>query len=61
MKETNKISTGVAGLDEILKGGLIPRKSYLIKGGPGTGKSSFGYHFLERALKDGEEVLYITL
>lgn len=61
MKESKKISTGVAGLDEILKGGLLPQKSYLIKGGPGTGKSSFGYHFLERAMKDGEEVLYITL
>lgn len=61
MKELNKISTGVGGLDEILTGGLIPCKSYLIKGGPGTGKSSFGYHFLERAIKDGEDALYITL
>lgn len=61
MRNTNKISTGVSGLDEILHGGLIPKKSYLIKGGPGTGKSTFGYHFLERALNDGEEVLYITL
>ncbi|MGK7371541.1 MAG: ATPase domain-containing protein [Candidatus Halalkalibacterium sp. M3_1C_030] len=61
MKKTNKISTGVAGLDEILKGGFLPQKSYLIKGGPGTGKSSFGYHFLEKAMKAGEEVLYITL
>lgn len=48
-------------MDEILKGGFLPQKSYLLKGGPGTGKSTFGYHFLDRALKDGEEVLYITL
>lgn len=61
MRDTKKISTGVSGLDEILNGGLIPQKSYLIKGGPGTGKSTFGYHFLERALNDGEPVLYITL
>lgn len=61
MRDTKKISTGVSGLDEILHGGLLPRKSYLLKGGPGTGKSSFGYHFLERALKDNESALYITL
>lgn len=61
MKETEKISTGVSGLDEILKGGLLPQKSYLLKGGPGTGKSTFGYHFLERALKNNESALYITL
>ena len=61
MKETEKISTGVTGLDEILNGGLLPQKSYLLKGGPGTGKSTFGYHFLERALKNNESALYITL
>ncbi|NGP75351.1 AAA family ATPase [Balneolaceae bacterium YR4-1] len=61
MKEKNKVSSGVAGLDEILKGGFLPQKSYLIKGGPGTGKSTLGYHFLDKALKDGAEVLYITL
>lgn len=61
MRNTNKISTGVSGLDEILHGGLLPQKSYLLKGGPGTGKSTFGYHFLERALKDDESALYITL
>lgn len=61
MKKTEKISTGVSGLDEILHGGLLPQKSYLLKGGPGTGKSTFGYHFLERALKDDESALYITL
>ena len=61
MQDSKKISTGVSGLDEILHGGLVPNKSYLIKGGPGTGKSTFGYHFLERAINEGEEVLYITL
>ncbi len=61
MRDNTKISTGVAGLDEILLGGLLPRKSYLLKGGPGTGKSTFGYHFLSRALEQDEEALYITL
>lgn len=56
-----KISTGITQLDSILKGGLITEKSYLIKGFPGTGKSTFGYHFLEDGNKNGESTLLITL
>lgn len=48
-------------MDTILKGGLIREKSYLIKGGPGTGKSTFGYHFLEEGNKKGETTMLITL
>ncbi|MDR9415247.1 MAG: ATPase domain-containing protein [Gracilimonas sp.] len=60
MLEEEKISTGIDGLDEILIGGLIPRQSYLIQGGPGTGKSTIGYHFLEQGVKDGDSSLYIS-
>ncbi|MDZ7690183.1 MAG: ATPase domain-containing protein [Balneolaceae bacterium] len=56
-----KISTDIQGLDEILQGGLIPDQSYLVKGGPGTGKSTLGYHFLQEGLGQGEQVLYISL
>ncbi|MFC3390223.1 ATPase domain-containing protein [Aidingimonas halophila] len=34
--------TGVAGLDQILHGGLIPRRAYLIRGGPRSGKATLG-------------------
>ena len=61
MKESNKISTGLSGLDEILHGGLLPETSYLIQGGPGSGKSTFGLHFLSEASKNNEKALYITL
>ncbi len=57
----NKISTGISQLDSILKGGLIRKKSYLIKGGPGTGKSTFGYHFLEEENNKDESTLLISL
>lgn len=42
----DRLSTGVAGLDEILFGGLIPQRTYLVRGGPGTGKTTAGLHFL---------------
>jgi len=41
-----RIDTGVSGLDEILHGGLIPGRTYLAWGGPGTGKTTLGQHFL---------------
>lgn len=60
MSEEQKISSGISGLDEVLDGGFIPKQSYLIQGGPGTGKSTIGYHFLEQGVKDGESSLYIS-
>ncbi|WP_217808080.1 ATPase domain-containing protein [Halomonas sp. CSM-2] len=41
-----RLLTGVAGLDQILHGGLIPHRTYLIRGGPGSGKTTLGMHFL---------------
>ena len=57
----SRISTGVKGLNEILNGGLISQNSYLIRGGPGTGKSTFGYKFLEAGQQAGEKGLLISL
>ena len=55
------ISTGISGLDEILKGGFIKNRAYLIRGGPGAGKTTFGYHFLLEGAEKGEPSLFITL
>ena len=61
MDGLKKISTGLPGLDEILYGGLIQKRSYLVQGGPGSGKSTLGLHFLAEAIKDNQKALYITL
>lgn len=53
-------STGIAGLDEVLHGGFIPERAYLIRGGPGTGKTTMGLHFLAAGATAGERVLLIT-
>jgi circadian clock protein KaiC len=57
----NRLSTGVSGLDEVLSGGLIPSRAYLVRGGPGTGKTTLGIHFLAAGVVKGETTLYITL
>jgi circadian clock protein KaiC len=53
--------TGVAGLDEILRGGLTPHRLYLVEGLPGTGKTTLSLQFLLEGVRLGEPVLYVTL
>jgi len=55
-----RVSTGISGLDEILRGGLIPQRSYMVRGGPGSGKTILGLHFLTYAADCGEPCLFIT-
>lgn len=40
------IRTGVPGLDELLGGGILPERSVLIKGSPGSGKTTLGMQIL---------------
>jgi len=56
-----RCSTGVPGLDEVLSGGLLAGRSYLVRGPPGSGKSVLGLHFLNEGVSRGETVLYINL
>jgi circadian clock protein KaiC len=55
------LSTGIAGLDDILGGGLTAHRVYLVEGSPGTGKTTLGLQFLLDGLARGESGLYITL
>jgi circadian clock protein KaiC len=56
-----RLSTGVAGLDEVLHGGLLPGRTYLVRGGPGTGKTMLGLHFLTAGAAVGQRSLFITV
>jgi circadian clock protein KaiC len=60
-EDLGRAKTGVAGLDEILHGGLIPARLYLIDGNPGAGKTTLALHFLREGVKAGEACLYVTL
>ena len=55
----NRISSGIRGLDEILHGGLIAGRAYLVRGGPGCGKTTLSMHFL--AAGEPGKSLLITL
>lgn len=55
------VSSGVAGLDDILRGGLSADCLYLLTGTPGTGKTTLAMQFLLSGVKAGDSALYVTL
>ena len=56
-----RVSTGIAGLDALLQGGLPARRLHLVEGDPGTGKTTLALQFLLEGHARGERVLYVTL
>lgn len=53
--------TGIAGLDEILRGGFPKHQMYFIQGDPGAGKTTLSFQFLLEGVSRGEKALYVTL
>ena len=58
--ESDRVSAGLTGLDEILHGGFISERTYTIRGDSGTGKTILGYHFLTQGVQAGETALYFA-
>jgi KaiC/GvpD/RAD55 family RecA-like ATPase len=56
-----KVRTGIEGLDRMLKGGLIPKRPYIVSGPPGSGKTTLCMQFLLEGIKAGERVLFVAL
>lgn len=55
------VPTGVAGLDELLEGGIPARSTVLVSGQPGTGKTLCGMEFLYHGAADhGESGIMIS-
>ena len=55
---SERISTGIAKIDEMLGGkGVFRGSSILVSGSPGTGKSSISAHFIDAACRRGERAV----
>jgi len=55
------ISTGIAGLDTLLRGGFSRGRTYLFAGEAGTGKTIACLQFVATRLKAGDKAVYVTV
>jgi KaiC domain protein len=58
---TSRVSSGVAGLDEMLGGGFPSGHVVLVTGLPGTGKTCLGLQFLLAGVANGEKGVFLSL
>src|SRR5579863_4071156 len=60
-RSIERSSTGIAALDDILHGGLLGDRLYLIDGNPGAGKTTLALQFLLEGVRRRERCVYVTL
>jgi circadian clock protein KaiC len=61
MPERDLVKTGIAGLDDILAGGLLRGSVVLVQGTTGTGKTTLGMEFVYRGAAEFDEPGLIVL
>lgn len=59
--KSRRIPSGVLGFDELVNGGLLPARLYIISGPPGSGKTTFCTQFITQGVKEGDACLYVTM
>jgi circadian clock protein KaiC len=60
MKPIEKVVTGITGLDTLSYGGLPARRSTLVSGSSGSGKTIFAAQFLASGIERGEAGVFVT-
>lgn len=55
MAELARAPLGIRGLDDMLQGGLVAGSVTLLRGAPGTGKTTFGMQFLHEGVRAHNE------
>jgi circadian clock protein KaiC len=60
-KKQRVVSSGIAGLDDILHGGLPASNLYIMQGDPGAGKTTAALQFLRAGVEAGERCIYVSL
>ena len=55
-----RLSTGIAGLDALIEGGIPKGSTVLIAGNPGSGKTVLTAHFLYAGLIKNENGIYVS-
>jgi len=55
-----RVSSGIAGLDELIEGGFPRGNLIVLSGPPGAGKTIFGFQFLYEGVMRGETAMFVT-
>lgn len=55
-----QVSSGIAGLDELMGGGARRGDATVVTGPSGVGKTIFGLRWLAQSMEQGENALYVT-
>ncbi|PVZ19470.1 MULTISPECIES: ATPase domain-containing protein [unclassified Pseudomonas] len=61
MNKLKRLKSGIAGLDALLKGGLVAGASYIVQGRPGSGKTILANQLGFHHASEGGRVLVVTL
>lgn len=56
-----KVPTGISGLDEMLQGGFPRKRIVLVRGGPGSGKTTLCVQFITEGATNNEPGIYVSL
>src|SRR2546423_5435 len=55
-----RLRTGIPGFDEITLGGLPARRTTLVTGTAGSGKTIFAAQFLVQGIREGDGAVFVT-
>jgi circadian clock protein KaiC len=61
LEQLNRLKSGIDGLDDLLKGGLVAGSSYIIQGRPGSGKTILANQLAFNHVRHGGRVVVATL
>jgi circadian clock protein KaiC len=53
--QTDRVKTGITGLDEMMSGGFLRGTANLVEGAPGTGKTTLGMQFIYNGIVQANE------
>lgn len=57
---TERLKSGIGGLDNILGGGFLKSTTIMVEGASGTGKTVMGIHYLLEGIKNSEKCLLLA-